>query len=361
MNAEPTSTSRLFQSRNKNGIQNWYRIVVLFVLGYEAAGALLGGSLLIVAPDGHYMDMPVTLMHGFFHDFLVPGIILFALGTLCAFAFFMVLRSARTDWLMAGLALGGFICWFVVEIIILQELHWLHLMWGLPVLVGSIAVIPLIVLRKHWQPCRRMLLYAGILSSIWYIAINIFVPMLYPGYSTATFTVSELSATNAPTRILWILCVLPYPLLFSALGWELVLFSKRTDLLHSVGYLIVFYCVFNLYWPPMHMRGNEAGLADLLHIVWAIITTFLMWLIMVLGAWTLGSRFRVYTLLSILLHLGFGVLTFLEAPGIAKNEPTPTIGIWERLNIFIFMLWVVVFAVALLRKHRLMDDITAID
>jgi hypothetical protein len=45
----------------------------------------------------------------------------------------------------------------------------------------------------------------------------------------------------------------------------------------------------------------------------------------------------------------FGVLTFLDAPGIAKNQPTPLIGVWERINIGVFLLWVVVAAVALLR------------
>jgi hypothetical protein len=42
-------------------------------------------------------------------------------------------------------------------------------------------------------------------------------------------------------------------------------------------------------------------------------------------------------------------LTFIEAPGIAANLPTPWIGVWERINLGVFLLWVVVLAVALLR------------
>ena len=45
----------------------------------------------------------------------------------------------------------------------------------------------------------------------------------------------------------------------------------------------------------------------------------------------------------------FGVLTFLDAPGIAANLPTPWIGVWERINVGVFLLWVVVLATALLR------------
>lgn len=42
----------------------WQRILLLIVLGYEASGCLLGGALLVAAPDGRYMDMPVPLLPG---------------------------------------------------------------------------------------------------------------------------------------------------------------------------------------------------------------------------------------------------------------------------------------------------------
>jgi hypothetical protein len=48
------------------------------------------------------------------------------------------------DWILAGLALVGFAIWFGVEIFILRELHWLHVVWGVPVLVGIWAALPLI-------------------------------------------------------------------------------------------------------------------------------------------------------------------------------------------------------------------------
>jgi hypothetical protein len=120
----------------------------LSVLGYEGAGALLGGGLLISAPDGRLMDMPVEIMHGAFPDFLIPGVILLGLGILNTIAFFVVLRRERTDWILAGVGLVGLAIWFAVEIIILRELHWLHAMWGLPVVAGILAALPLIP-RRH--------------------------------------------------------------------------------------------------------------------------------------------------------------------------------------------------------------------
>src|SRR6516165_8996655 len=195
------------------------RVVLLTVLGYEGLGALLGGALLIAGPDGRYMEMPVKIMHGAFPDFFIPGMLLLGLGILNSVSFITVLRRAAWDWILACLALGGLVIWFIVEMIILRELHWLHLMWGLPVLLGSIAAIPLVASSNNTAAMQKALLSCGVISSLWYIAINFYVPEQYTGYSTTSFTVSELSAIGAPTRILWTLLVLPYPVLFSAFGW----------------------------------------------------------------------------------------------------------------------------------------------
>jgi hypothetical protein len=50
--------------------------------------------------------------------------------------------------------------------------------------------------------------------------------------------------------------------------------------------------------------------------------------------------------------IAFGILTWLESIGINKNLPTPYIGIWERINIGAFMLWVIVLSIVLLQEKR---------
>jgi hypothetical protein len=330
----------------------WQRIILLTILGYEGAGALLGGAFLIARPDGGLMDMPVGIMHGAFSNFLIPGIILLGLGILNVFSFASVFRRSESDWLMAGVALGGLLIWFVVEIVILQELHWLHLMWGIPVLLGWIVTLPLVALRKPEVLTRKVLLSCGILSSIWYVAVNIYVPLQYEGYNLSSFTVSELSAIGAPTRILWVLLVVLYPLLFSTFGWGILQTGTGNRPLRIIGALVIAYCIFNLYWPPMHMRGNGPTLTDTLHIAWAMTTILLMMAMMGFGAAALGKQFRIYTIISIALHVGFGALTSLTAPNIPTNGPTPLIGIWERINIAVFMLWIAVLAVILIRREN---------
>ena len=50
---------------------------------------------------------------------------------------------------------------------------------------------------------RKALLLCGVLSSVLYVAINVYVAAQADGYSSFSQTVSELSAIDAPTRPLW--------------------------------------------------------------------------------------------------------------------------------------------------------------
>lgn len=100
---EPITTPYYPRNKFKPQLINqpvWQRIILLTILGYEAAGALLGGILLIAAPDGRYMKMPVAIMHGVFNSFLIPGIILVGLGILNAFTFesFKEIKEKPDEW-----------------------------------------------------------------------------------------------------------------------------------------------------------------------------------------------------------------------------------------------------------------------
>ena len=106
----------------------------------------------------------------------------------------------------------------------------------------------------------------------------------------------------------------------------------------------------------MNMRGANISMSDTMHIAWAAITVTMMFAIMGFGAAAMGHRFRVITMIAILLLAFFGYLTALEAPNIPVDGPTPTIGLWERLNIGIFLVWVIVFANEVISKKVTTDQ-----
>jgi hypothetical protein len=204
---------------------------------------------------------------------------------------------------------------------------------------------------------RKALLVCGILSSLLYVAMVVVIPWQWESYSSASQTISELSAIGAPTRSLWVLPGTIYTVLVIAFGWGVWLSAGRMRALRRTGSLLLAYGLIGLFWPfaPMHLREVLAAgggtLSDTMHIVFGAVTVLLMLLTITFGTSAIGGRFRIYSITSLVILIAFGVLTFLEAPGVGDNLPTPWIGVWERINIGVFLLWVAVFAAALLRSR----------
>jgi hypothetical protein len=116
-------------------------------------GALFGGGLLILAPDGRLLGMPTTLLSGTpFRSFLVPGLCLFVfVGIAPLVAAAMTLRRHAIAPLAAvavGLTLVG---WIAAEMLALAGLG--SLAWAFYLVLGtSIAVVGLGWWRSSRSP-----------------------------------------------------------------------------------------------------------------------------------------------------------------------------------------------------------------
>jgi len=202
---------------------------------------------------------------------------------------------------------------------------------------------------------RKALLLCGLVSSLLYGAMNVFIPMLWDSYSSFSQTISELSAIDAPTRPVWFPLGILYTLLVAAFGVGVWQSAFRSRPLRVLGGLLVAYGLIGLGWLPMHQRAvlaaGGATVTDTMHIVWSVITVVLMLFEIGFGAAALGKRFRVYSIVTVVLLGVFGTLTFIGAPGVSANLPTPWLGLWERINVLGFMLWVAVLSVSLLQRQ----------
>ncbi len=212
---------------------------------------------------------------------------------------------------------------------------------------------------------QKFLLICGIFSSLWYVVINIVTPAQYAGYSIASQTVSELSAIDTPTRTLWVVLCIFYTLLLIAFGWGVWVSAGDNKKLRVVAVVVVFDAVFGLFWPPMHQREVIAAgggtLTDTLHLVWAFVHLILMLLMIGFGAAAFGKQFRNYSIATVVVFIVFGILTTMESSGIEAGKPTPYIGIWERINMGAYMLWIVVFAIVLLQSEKMRNTMNAIN
>jgi hypothetical protein len=207
-------------------------------------------------------------------------------------------------------------------------------------------------------PLRRALLACGIVSSLLYVVMNVVGAALYPGYSLAAQTISELYAIGAPPRTLVATLMVLYNLLLYAFGvgvWQSA-GGGRALRVASVGMIgkEVLGMAVTLFFP-MHTRevlaAGGATLTDEMHRDLTMAGTLFMLTAMVAGMTAFGRRFRLYTVATIVLFVGGGVAAFGDAPRMAANLPTPWQGVTERALAFGYMLWLSVLAVMLLRRR----------
>lgn len=191
---------------------------------------------------------------------------------------------------------------------------------------------------------HRRAIACGIWAALLYAAMNVVVPFFYPGYSFAAHTPSELSAIGAPTRTLWVALGAVYTLLTLVFAWGVVASAKGNRKLLVAGVAILVQGTLSAYWPPMQMRGEEMALTDRLHIAWAAATVLMFVTAMLAAATAFGSKFRNFTIVVLLVLVVSGTLTSMQGPNIAKDLPTPTIGVYERISIAAYFLWSIVFA-----------------
>jgi uncharacterized membrane protein len=70
------------------------------------------------------------------------------------------------------------------------------------------------------------------------------------------------------------------------------------------------------------------------------------------GSTLLGKRFQYYSYATIAILLVLGALAGLQGGQMEANQPTPWMGVEERINIYATMLWVALLAIGLLRAQK---------
>jgi hypothetical protein len=204
-------------------------------------------------------------------------------------------------------------------------------------------------------PLKKILLICGILSSLLYVTLTLVGAMRWDGYSSISQTVSELFAIDAPSRSLVIPLMLLYSGFMLAFGFGIWISAGGRRYLRFVGGLIIGKEVLGsvaTLLAPMHLRGVEGTLTDTMHAVITGIGVLFLLFTVGFGAASFEKKFRIYSIVTILILCVFGALSGLDGPQLAANLPTPFLGIWERINIFSYMLWVVVLAIVLLRAEK---------
>ena len=127
------------------------RAFSLILLVFTSVSACFGGYMLISAPDGSRLQMPVEwLAHAPFPNYLIPGIILLVVNGLFSFfaAIMVVLRHRIYPLLVIsqGIILCG---WIMTQISLIRMMSWLQLLYGLTGIFLCLAGLLLVRLEKE--------------------------------------------------------------------------------------------------------------------------------------------------------------------------------------------------------------------
>ncbi|MBX7159987.1 MAG: DUF998 domain-containing protein [Acidimicrobiia bacterium] len=203
-----------------------------------------------------------------------------------------------------------------------------------------------------------VLLACGIgYAVLWPFMNDVVAASLNPGYNHMTQAISELSATAAPTRTMLRAMAPVFTVLMVAYGVGVWMAAHGRRSLEVAGAVLAAFGFTGLMWLPFPMTSRTemvAGAAmtanDVGHIVLTVLTIVLILCQIGFGAAALGTRFRIYSAATAVMVLVFGAMTGMEAPGTALDD-TPHMGLYERISTGAWLVWLAVFAIALIRRE----------
>ncbi len=212
---------------------------------------------------------------------------------------------------------------------------------------------------------RKVLLACGVAYSLSYVVANDVIAVArYQGYSRVSQAVSELSATGAPTRT-FLMAMLPvWTGLMIAFGVGVWMSADGRRAIRVLGVLLMAQGVTAILWLPFPMTSradmvkgattaNDTG-----HLVLTGVTVVLILAQLAFGAAALGTRFRIYSVITAVTVLVAGGLTGTQATKVADGAATPWMGLSERINIGAWLLWLVVLAVACWPRRQPADPVS---
>ena len=204
---------------------------------------------------------------------------------------------------------------------------------------------------------RKLLVASGIGASLFYVAANVFGALRWSTYSSVDQTISELFAVDAPSRPTFLAFSVPYGLLSLAFGCGVVMSAGHNRSLRLAGWLLVAVGVVNQLGPflPMHARrviaAGGATFSDTMHVALVVVLMALLLPAMAFSAFAFGRAFRIYSAITILGVIVFGAMTSLNVSAMEANEPTPWMGVYERVNVGAYLLWMSVLALTILHRE----------
>lgn len=205
----------------------------------------------------------------------------------------------------------------------------------------------------------RALLWCGVAYGVSYVVANdVIAAANFGGYRRWDQAVSELSAKGAEPRPLLVAMLPVWTALMIAFGVGIWRSSRHRRALEVTGGLMVAHGIVAIVWLwfPMTSRADMAAIGtgsnDAGHLVMSGLTGVFVMSEVVSAAVAFGWWFRLYSTVTVVVILVCGALTSALAPDLSDANSTPWMGLYERISIGAWLVWMTVLALMLLAELR---------
>ncbi len=201
---------------------------------------------------------------------------------------------------------------------------------------------------------RAVLLACGMVAPALHVVMDdVIGAALYPGYDRIAQPVSELSANYAPSRPALIPLGILFELLIVAFWIGVWREAPANRALRLTSGLMLTFAALGLLAFPFSMVTDEVLGANTIHtVIYGVITPLLMLAGIGSSAAAFGKTFRLYAILTLVALIGFSAATGVLAAQANAGEPVRWFGLAERALIGVWLQWVAVLAIVLLRRPR---------
>jgi Protein of unknown function (DUF998) len=204
----------------------------------------------------------------------------------------------------------------------------------------------------------KVLLSCGIAYGVLYVVANdLIAATIYDGYNPIDQAISELSATEAPSRA-FLTAMLPiFSLLVLGFGIGVWKSAGENRALRVTGGILMAQAVMFPLWLLAPMTSREelikgtSGANDTGHLILSALAILLIVTEMGFAAAAFGKRFRLFSIAMVVTVLVFGALMGIQIPNVEAGDPTPWMGFVERISYGAWLLWMAVLAIVLLRPR----------
>ena len=207
----------------------------------------------------------------------------------------------------------------------------------------------------------QVLFLCGILAPLLHMGMDQLAGRLLQGYSFSAQSMSELSASGAPTRRLVVALSLPATVLMVAFGVGVWRAGGQALMPRIVAGLVIGNAVLGLiataFFPT---RFGERPAFGSTGVIIMFVSVMCFVLAMVFGAVAYGGWLRI---VSAGIPVAYMLLTVLRLGTAASGSPEGAgelMGIQERTMAYAYLLWVMALAVYLLLSGRVADSVSTI-